>query len=247
MALFQEELMEEEQISNMDLIAMANNFTEYRIDAKYFPLMFYSSCITESLKYIYILRRIRKLSTDDILEIKQVFQENFNFFSEQDKELSTNRKYNKKKIILLMLFFTLLICSAVGCMYSLVVFVPLVIICCICLIKCAYIINIQNCPYKRFERYEDIYESCKSELFMLKLNLNQLRNLLAEKYQIKTTNIDSVDTSSVANHTENFQKRKKSVSFAPVLNVLNIFAIESPETRSRANSYENNGNLQPKA
>lgn len=105
----------------------------------------------------------------------------------------------------------------------------------------------QNCPYERFERYEDIYASCKDELFMLKLNLNQLRNLLAEKYQIKTTNIDSVDTSSVANQTENFQKRKKSVSFAPVLNVLNIFAIESPETRSRANSYEDNGNLQPKA
>ncbi len=54
-------------------------------------------------------------------------------------------------------------------------------------------------------------------------------------------------TSSVDNQTGSFQKRRKSVSFAPVLNVLNIFAIESPETRSRASSYENNGNLQPKA
>lgn len=72
--------MEEEQISNMDLIAMANNFSEYRIDAKYFPLMFDSSFIIEALKYIYILRRIHKLSIEDILEIKRVFQENFNFF-----------------------------------------------------------------------------------------------------------------------------------------------------------------------
>lgn len=145
-----------------------------------------------------------------------------------------------------MLFFTLLVCSAIGCVYSLIVFVPLVIICCICLIKCTYIINMQSCPFEISASYENIYDSCKDELFTLKCNLNQLRNSLAEKYQIKTTNIDSVDTSSVDNQTGNFQKRKKSVSFAPVLNVLNIFAIESPETRSRANSYESNKNFQPK-
>ena len=235
--------MEEEQSSNMDLIAMVNNFSECRIDAKYFPLMFASSFIMESLKYIYILRRIRKLSTEDILEIKRVFQDNFNFFSEEYKEPFNNKKYNKKNLILSMLFFTLLVGSVVGCMYSLVVFVPLVIICCICLIKCTYIINMKNCPFEISASYEDIYNSCKDELFTLKCNLNQLRNSLAEKYQIKTTNIDSVDTSSVDNHTGNFQKRKKSVSFAPVLNVLNIFAIESPETRSRANSYESNKNF----
>ncbi|WP_339049767.1 hypothetical protein [Rickettsiella endosymbiont of Xylota segnis] len=177
--------MEEEQISDMDLIAMANNFSEYRIDAKYFPLMFDSSCITESLKYIYILRRIRKLSAEDILEIKRVFQENFNFFSEEYKEPSTNKKYNKKNLILSMLFFTLLVCLAVGCMYSLVVFVPLVIF---FLINCMYIINRQSCPFETSEisaRYEDIYDSCKDELFTLKCNLNQLSNSLAEKYQIK--------------------------------------------------------------
>lgn len=67
----------------------------------------------------------------------------------------------------------------------------------------------KSCPYERFERYEDIYESCKYELFILKLNLNQLRNSLAEKYQIKTTNIDSVDMSSVNNQPGSFQKRKE--------------------------------------
>ncbi len=109
-----------------------------------------------------------------------------------------------------------------------------------------YVINMQSCPLEISARYDDIYDSCKDELFRLKLNLNLLRNSLAEKYQIKTTTIDCVDTSSVDNQPGSFQKRKKSVSFAPILNVLNIFAIESPETRSRANSYENNGNLQPK-
>lgn len=238
--------MEEEQISNMDLIAMVNNFSEYRIDAKYFPLMFDSSFIIESLKYIYILRRIRKLSIEDILEIKRVFQENFNFFSEKYKEPSSHKKYNKKNLILSALFFILLLCSGIACVYLPIIFVPLVIIFGICLVICTCKINMKSCPYERFERYEDIYDSCKYELLILKLNLNQLRNSLAEKYQIKTTNIDSVDMSSVNNQPGSFQKRKKLVSFAPVLNVLNIFAIESPETRSRANSYENNGNLQSK-
>lgn len=105
MFYFRRNRMEEEQISNMDLIAMANNFSEYRIDAKYFPLMFDSSFIIEALKYIYILRRIHKLSIEDILEIKRVFQENFNFFSEKYKEPSSNKKYNKKNLLLSAFFF----------------------------------------------------------------------------------------------------------------------------------------------
>ncbi len=226
--------MQEEMINARKLMDMANKFSGYRIDPKYFPLMFESPFILEALNHIYILRRNRKLNSDDTQEIKQVFQENFRFFK---------KLYSKKYLILSVVFFTLLLFSGAGCVYLPIIFVPLVFIFCVCLIVCSCLINIKSRPLN----ISEMRDSCKHELFELKRSLDQLKNSLVDKYQVRAAHVDNIDTSVVVNQAGNSQKKKKSVSFAPKLNELNMFFIESHETRSRANSYESNGNLQPKA
>lgn len=241
--------MEEEQISNMDLIAMACRFSKCRIDAKYFPLMFESSLIMDSLKLIYILWRNRKFNAEDACLIKKSFQESFNFFSisEQCNESSFNTRYSKRNLFLSIVFFSLMLLSGIGCSYCALIFIPLVIIFGIGLIICTCLISIKRHPLDIAEIVEGIRNSCKSELNTLKKNLNRLRSLFAIKYQIKMTNVDTTCNSLIDNQTENIQIKKKSVTFAPTLNELNWFTVESPETPSYMNSYDNNVHFfQPK-
>lgn len=223
-------------INNRDLMIMANIFSGCRIDPKYFPLMFESPVIIESLNHIYILRHNQRLSLEDTQEIKKVFHNYFKFFSAQYNEQSIP-KYSKKYLILSLISFTLLLFSGVACIYLPVIFVPLAVVFGISLIACTCLINIKRRPLDLFE----IYESSKYELFALKYNLNQLRNSLVDKYQIRTV-VDNVDMSLVVSQFENSPMKKKSVSFASK-NELNLFFIDSPEMRSRANSYESGGNL----
>lgn len=69
----------------------------------------------------------------------------------------------------------------------------------------------------------------------------ELRSSFAEKYQIKMTNVDNVYGTTAEKSPKDSPTRKKSVTFAPRLNKYDFYNIESPESRSRANSYENNG------
>ncbi|WP_342219618.1 hypothetical protein [Rickettsiella endosymbiont of Miltochrista miniata] len=238
--------MPEELINSRKLMAMASKFSGYRIDPKYFPLMFESPFIIESLNHIYILDRNRKLSIEDMQEIKRVFREYFSFFAEPSNTPMI-KKYSKKYLVLSIVFFILLIASGISCIYLPIISFPLVFISVISLIGCACLININTKTYS--SEITDIQDSFKHELFDLKYNLNQLKNALADKYQLKKTHafFDHIATLLAFNRLRNFQNKKKSVSFAPKLNELNMFFIESPEIRSRANSYESNGNLQPKA
>ena len=230
--------MREDLVNFNDLIDMANSFSGCRIDPKYFPLMLESSCIIESLNYIYCLYHNRKLSLEDIREMKLIFQKNFRFF---DKAHS--KKYSKKNLVLSAVFSIFLLFSGIGCIYLPVIFAPLAFISGVCLVVCTCLINIPSRPVDLTE----LYKSCKNELLDLKCNLNQLRNLLVDKCQINTA-YDSDDTEALFDEqSSNFRKLKKSVSFAPKLNEFNLFFTESFETRSRANSYDRNGNFHPKA
>lgn len=236
--------MPEELINSRKLMEMASKFSGYRIDPKYFPIMFESPFIIESLNHIYILDRNRKLSLEDMQEIKRIFREHFSFFAEP-ANTPMIKKYSKKYLVLSIVFFILLLASGVGCLYLPIIFYPLVFISVISLIGCACLININTKTYS--SEITDIQDSFKHELFNLKYHLNLLKNSLADKYQIKTnTFLDTVYELLQTKFTGNSAKKKKSVSFAPKLNDLNMFFIESPETRSRANSYENNGHLHPK-
>jgi hypothetical protein len=236
--------MPEELINSRKLMEMASKFSGYRIDPKYFPLMFESPFIIESLNHIYILDRNRKLSLEDMQEIKRVFRDYFSFFAEPANKPMI-KKYSKKYLILSIVFFISLIVSGVGCIYLPIIFFPLFFISVISLVGCSCLININTKTYP--SEITDIQDSFKHELFALKYNLNLLKNSLADKYQIKTNNfLDTVYVLLQSKLTGSSAKKKKSVSFAPNLNDLNMFFIESPETRSRANSYENNGYLPPK-
>jgi hypothetical protein len=229
--------MREELVDFSDLMAMANSFSGCRIDPKYFPLMLESSCIIESLNYIYCLYHNRKLSLEDIREMKLIFQKNFRFF---DK--THNEKYSKKNLVLSGVFSIFLILSGMGCLYFPMIFVPLAFICGVCLVVCTCLINIPS----RSVDLTELYKSCKNELLDLKCNLNQLRNSLVDKCQINTAyDSDNAET-PLGEPSGNFEKLKKSVSFAPKLNEFNLFFTDSFETRSRANSYERNGNYLPK-
>jgi hypothetical protein len=245
------------QISDEDLIVLVSDFSEYRIKTKYFPLMFESPLIMEPLKLIYILLHYEKFNLDDIQRIRKVFQENFRFFSELEpveeyndanNNFSDNR-YGKLKFLLCLLFFSLILFSGIGCIYSIFIFLPLAIFFGLSLVLGTCLINRKNPAVEIvpaiIPKFDETYTSCKSELNTLKKNLNKLRNFFAEKYQIKMTNVDNV-YAPVEEQSEGFSIKKKSVTFAPRLSELNLFNIESPESRSRANSYENNVNLRAK-
>ncbi len=237
--------MLEEQISDEDLIDLVNYFSDYRITAKYLPLMFESPLIMEPLKLIYILARDEKFTSEEMQRIRKVFQENFRFFSEPEQCHESSCQNGKMKLFLSIVFFSSMLLSGVGCIYSAFVFIPLAIIFGLGLVLCTYLISLKNRPVEITLRYDEIYKNCKSELNTLKKNLIELRNSFAEKYQIKMTNVDNVYVTLAEEKSEDSPTRKKSVSFAPTLNKYNLYNIESPESRSRANSYENNGSLRP--
>ncbi|TLY47759.1 MAG: hypothetical protein E6K54_05075 [Gammaproteobacteria bacterium] len=247
--------MPTEHITNRELMAMVNHFSEYKIMSKYFPLMYESPLIMESLKLIYILSYNKKFNSEDILLVKLIFKESFKFFSEaemaseagnESSNNSANNKYSKKNLFLSVLFCSLMLVTGIGCIYSTFIFIPLVIMFGIGLAICTCLISVKNRPVEIIiPKFDEIYKACKSELNTLKKNLDKLRNFFAEKYKIKMTNVDSVYITLADKQTENFPSRKKSVTFAPKLNELNLFNIETPESRSRANSYENNGDFRP--
>jgi hypothetical protein len=154
--------MREEQATPLDLMSLANKFSGYRIDPKYFPLMFASPLIIEALNHIYILCRNRKLSVEDTQQIKQVFQENFIFFAEPYNKAS-KKKYSKKYLVLSLVFFSLLIFSGAGCVYLPIIFVPLVFIFATSLSACACLINIKTYP----NEITEIHNNFKHEFFAL--------------------------------------------------------------------------------
>lgn len=180
---------------------------------------------------------------------KIFFQENFKFFSESEQYHKPNNPlsknlYKRMKLFLSVLFFALMIFSGVGCIYSPWVFIPLAIIFGLGLVMCTCLISLRNRAVK--QRLDEISESRKSELYTLKQNLIELTSSFAEKYQIMMTNVDNVYITVAEEPSEDFPRRKKLVTFAPTLNTYNLYNIESPESRSRANSYEKNANLRPK-
>lgn len=234
--------MPADQYSSRELMAMVDNFSGYRIDPKYFPDMLKSSIIIESLRYIYILHKNRKLSLKDEQEIKKIFKEKFIFFALPCDELP-KKKYSKKYFVLSLIFFILSVFSATASIFFPVIFGPLFFIFTVSLLAYTCLINIKATP----REVTEIHNNFKQELFALKYNLNQLKNLLADKYQIKTNyNFFDRMTELLGISQANSQTRKKSVSFAPKLNELNMFFQESYEFRSRSNSFENNVGLRPK-
>lgn len=218
--------MQEEQISTKDLITMANQFSGCKLDPKYFPVMFHSSLIIEALSQIYILQRNNQLSKEDNLKIKQVFHHYFKFFA---------KKFSVKYLILSLIFSSLIVFSGVAAFFVSFFFVPFILIFIASLILTACLIKIQTYPI----RVTGIHDNFRHELFALKYNLNNLKNSLLDKYQIKTCNDFPVNSDMPADlsESENSQNEKKAVSFALKLSV---FFEESYEPRSRANSYENN-------
>lgn len=242
--------MLEEQISDQDFIDIIYFFSEYKIQTKYLPLMFESSLIMEAINLIFILCSKGTFNSEDLQLIKNVLQENFRFFSELERyefdSNSSNNQYRKIKFFLSVVFFSLMLLSGIGCFYSVVVFIPLAIIFSLCLVLYTCLINFKRHPVEIIQSYDDVKKGCKSELNILKINLNNLRSFFAEKYQIKMTNVDDVYVTLAEEHSEDSPKRKKSVTFAPTLNEYNLFNIDTPESRSRANSYENPVNLRPK-
>lgn len=199
--------MPEEQFNTRELMAMANEFSGCKIDPKYFPVMLNSPLIIESLHHIHILRRNRKLSLEDTQEIKRVFRDYFSFFSEPTNA-STRKKYNKKYLILSIVFFILLLASGVGCIYFSLIFLPLVFIFAISSVGCSCLININTKTYS--SEVTSIQDDFRYELFALKYNLNLLKNSLADKYQIKTNNFVEIFCSLLQNRfTGNSQNKKK--------------------------------------
>ena len=242
--------MLEEQLSDEDLMDLVYHFSDYRIKTKYLSLILDSTLILEALNLIYILMRDSKLTLDDMQQTKKFFQENFKFFSESEQyheanSPSPNNQYGKMKLFLSILFFSLMIFSGVGCIYSPLVFIPLAIIFGLGLVMCTCLISLKNPPVE--QRLDELHKkSCESELYTLKKNLNELTSSFAKKYQIIMTNVDNVYITLAEEPSEDFPRRKKSVTFAPTLNTYNLYNIESPESRSRTNSNENNGSLRPK-
>lgn len=252
-------MIEEGQMSDEDFINLVRRFSKVRIRKEYLPLMFESPLIMESLELIYILSRNKKLSLEDLKKIKEVFEENFKFFSESLPRIQSsndvtqnlnNNKYSKVTLFLSVLFFSLMLFSGVGCIYSAAIFIPLLIISSMGLVLCTCLISVKRRPIEILPeiipKLDEIYKRSKHNLDSLKKNVDKLRSFFAEKYKIKMTNVDSVYVTVADEQSENVSPRKKSVTFAPTLNELNLFNIETPESRSRANSYENNGNLRPK-
>lgn len=242
--------MLEEQISDQDFIDIIYFFSEYKIQTKYLPLMFESSLIMEAINLIFILCSKGTFNSEDFQLIKDVLQENFRFFSDLERyefdSNSSNNQYRKIKFFLSVVSFSLMLLSGIGCFYSVVIFIPLAIIFSLCLVLCTCLINFKRHPVEIIQSYDDVKKCCKSELNILKINLNNLRSFFAEKYQIKMTNVDDVYVTLAEQNSEDSPKRKKSVTFAPKLNEYNLFNIDTPESRSRANSYENPVNLRPK-
>ncbi|MFZ0218583.1 MAG: hypothetical protein WAL30_00025 [Candidatus Aquirickettsiella sp.] len=228
--------MQKEQVNTMRLITMVNKFSGCSIDPKYFPVLFQSPLIIESLNPIYILHQNRKLSLADQQKIKRVFRDHFSFFNKLASE-----QYSKKYLILSIVFFILLLFSGLACAYLPIVFVPLVFIFCISLAVCARLINI---PSGLLDK-EAIYATCQHELFALKYNLNELRNAFVDKYHIKTAKdfFDYIDAPIDFNTALNSKQARKTVTFAPKLSV---FFEERDDVRSRTNRYENNRHLHPK-
>lgn len=233
--------MQQEQVNIRDLMTMVNSFSGCKIDPKYFPDMFKSPFIIESLKTIYMLQHNRKLNREDMLKIKQIFQDYFSFFGVPYNP-QASKKYNKKYLILSVVFFNLLLVSAVGCGYFPIIFIPLAFNFFIYLVVCGCLINTPACRPCPLPSNEDNIENCKDEFFALKYNLNQLTNFLVNKYQIKNVNDFFKSSDKAASNcktAKNSINEKKTVSFAPKLNEFFLFFEESSEIRSRTNSYDN--------
>ncbi len=234
--------MQEDQVNVSILIAMVNVFSGCSIDPKYFPVIFKSPIILESLNCIYQHNRKANLNDEDIQKIRQVFKNYFSFFAEQNID-KTNQKYSKKYLILTGVFFLLSLLSGIGCFYFPTIFAPLVFIFSGCLIACTCLINIKTYP----TQITEVQDNFRKELNDLKYNLLQLEDLLNNRYTypIKTTyNFFGCVANLDSNTAKTFRTSKKTVSFAP--SKVKFFFQESGEFRSRSNSNENNGHFQPK-
>lgn len=222
-----------DQPNTRELMAMANKFSGCRIDPKYFPVMFDSRLIMEPLCHIYILRRNKKLSLEDNQKIKRIFRDSFSFFAKQ---------YNKKYLILSVIFFSCLLFSGVGCVYLPIIFAPLLLMFAASLVISVFLVNIRTYPFE----ITCVHDDFKHELLALMNNLNDLKDDLINKYSLNVGHdvCDCADAPLANNTVGDSERVKKTVSFSPKLNV-NIFFQESYEFRSRTNSYENS-HLQPR-
>lgn len=189
--------MLEEQINDENLMFMVCHFSGYKIKPKYFALMHESPVIMESLKLIYNLWNSESFNSVEIQLIEMFFQEKLRFFSEsvQSNELcnnSSNSKYSKRNLFLSVLFFSLMLLSGIGCIYSTFIFIPFVISFGLGLVLCTYLISVKNRFTEVIPKFDEIYNRDKFELNTLKKDLNKLRSFFAKKYRIKMTNVDSV-------------------------------------------------------